>query len=266
MYGDCKAKKILPVWHMALHVFRKYNTWSTLRSESDCAMAMVGPILDEILNIQHEIKFTRYSNWLWFPHSFLFFTHFCLSFLQTEMLFISANFRTAHGKERKQELGQLGPSRQPDVVGCTVDGKEVYYGELKHSHASKQDLNIDILRLTIFAKDALDHFHCTLREDPPLLTFKTKGRAVVFFLATKRGNSIVHVRLSAVELPSTLGELNLNQEFFFRLFQVQTLLQVSNEYLKNKRGKKLQDQSFPTLCTPDRLQAMRSPSKAARSH
>ncbi|KAG9062283.1 hypothetical protein KI688_006615 [Linnemannia hyalina] len=58
-YGDCKAKNILPVLFMALHVFRKFNTWSKLRSEADCAMAMVGPILEEVLQIQHEVKFTR---------------------------------------------------------------------------------------------------------------------------------------------------------------------------------------------------------------
>ncbi|KAF9369243.1 hypothetical protein CPB97_003752, partial [Podila verticillata] len=89
-----------------------------------------------------------------------------------------ANFTTAHGKERKQELGQRGSSRQPDIVGCTASGKEIYFGELKGIHATKQDMNVDILRLAIFAKDALDHLHCLLAEDPPLLTFKTKGRAV----------------------------------------------------------------------------------------
>ncbi|KAG0287552.1 hypothetical protein BGZ96_008539 [Linnemannia gamsii] len=59
-YGDCKAKNILPVLFMALHVFRKFNTWSKIRSEADCAMAMVGPILEEVLQIQHEVKFTRF--------------------------------------------------------------------------------------------------------------------------------------------------------------------------------------------------------------
>ncbi|KAF9536814.1 hypothetical protein EC957_009664, partial [Mortierella hygrophila] len=147
-YGDCKAKNILPVLFMALHVFRKFNTWSKLRSEADCAMAMVGPILEEVLQIQHEVKFT------------------------------SANFTTARGQERKQGLGQHGSSRQPDIVGCTTDSKEVYFGELKGIHATKQDVNVDTLRLAIFAKDALDHLHCSLVEDPPLLTFQTKGKAV----------------------------------------------------------------------------------------
>lgn len=58
-YRDCKAENILPVLFMALHVFRKFNTWPKLQSEADCAMAMVGPILEEVLQIQHEIKFTR---------------------------------------------------------------------------------------------------------------------------------------------------------------------------------------------------------------
>ncbi|KAG0337707.1 hypothetical protein BG005_003989, partial [Podila minutissima] len=99
---------------------------------------MVGPILEEVLQIQHEVKFT------------------------------SANFTTAHGKEQKQELGQHGSSQQPDISKCTATGKEIYFGELKGIHASKQDVNVDILQLMIFAKDALDHLHCILAEDPPL--------------------------------------------------------------------------------------------------
>ncbi|KAK3837556.1 MAG: hypothetical protein J3R72DRAFT_525856 [Linnemannia gamsii] len=183
-YEDCESKDILPVLFIALHVFRKFHSWSRLRSDADCAMAMVGPILEEILHIQHEIKFT------------------------------SANFATAHGQERKQELGQTGTSRQPDIIGCTADGKEIYFGELKGVHSTKQDINVDTLRVAIFAKDALDHLHCCQVQDPPLLTFQTKGKAVVFFLAAKRGNTIVHARLSAVQLPSNLTELNLDQEFF----------------------------------------------------
>ena len=132
-------------------------------------------------------------------------------------LIFSANFTTAHGQERKQGLGQHGSSRQPDIVGCTPDSKEVYFGELKGIHATKQDVNVDTLRLVIFAKDALDHLHCSLVKDPPLLTFQTKGKAVVFYLATKQGNAIVHARVSSVLLPSKLTELSLNLEFFFSL-------------------------------------------------
>lgn len=194
-----------------------------------------------------------------------FCSYFLFSLLKQCLVF-SANFRTAHGKERKQELGQHGSSRQPDIVGRTAGGKEVYFGELKGIHTTKQDVNVDILRLTIFAKDALDHLHYCLVKDPPLLTFRSKGRAVVFFLAAKQGNAIVHARVSSIQLPSTLSELNLNQEFFFRLFQVQTLLGTTREYLKNKREKRLQDHHpFPTLGTLDRLYAMRSPSKVTRS-
>ncbi|KAG0211700.1 hypothetical protein BGX31_001636 [Mortierella sp. GBA43] len=139
-YEDCKAKNIFPILFMALHVFRKFDTWSRLRSETDCAMAMVGPILEE-----------------------------------------------------------------------------------------------------------------------------TKGKTVVFFLAAKQGNAIVHARISSFQLPSNLSELNLNQEFFFRLFQVQTLLKTTREYLKNRRVERLQDYCpFPTLGTPERLHAMRTPSKVAK--
>lgn len=124
---------------------------------------------------------------------------------------------------------------------------------------------MDTLRLAIFAKDALDHLHCCLVENPPLLTFQTKGKTVVFFLAAKQGNAIVHARISSFQLPSNLSELNLNQEFFFRLFQVQTLLKTTREYLKNRRVERLQDYCpFPTLGTPERLHAMRTPSKVAK--
>ncbi|KAF8962508.1 hypothetical protein BGZ46_001171 [Entomortierella lignicola] len=231
-YEDCKTKNILPVLFMALHVFRKFNTWSTLRNEADCAMAMVGPILEEVLQIQHEVKFT------------------------------SANFTTAHGKQRKQELSQQGSSRQPDIVGCTPGKKEIYFGELKGVHAAKQDVNVDILRLSIFAKDALDHLHCVLAKDPPLLTFRSKGKAVVFFLAAKQGNAVVHTRVSSIELPSNMCDLNLNREFFFRLFQVQSLLGTTRECLKNTRKDPIRDHHpFSTLGTPERVFAMRSPSK-----
>jgi len=37
------------------------ENWLKLRSEADYAMAMVGPILEEFLQIQDEVKFTRYS-------------------------------------------------------------------------------------------------------------------------------------------------------------------------------------------------------------
>ncbi|KAI1313907.1 hypothetical protein EDD11_002407 [Mortierella claussenii] len=236
-YKECKTKNILPVLFLALHVFRKFNTWSTLRSEADCAMSMVGPILEEVLQIQHEVKFT------------------------------SANFTTVHGKQRKHDLGQRGSSRQPDIVGCTSSKKEIYFGELKGVHATKQDVNVDILRLAIFAKDALDHLHCILCKDPPLLTFRTKGKAVVFFLAAKQGNTVVHTRVSSLELPSNMCDLNLNREFFFRLFQVQSLLGTTRECLKNTRRDPLKDHHpFPTLGTPERVSAMRSPSKGARRH
>ena len=67
-----------------------------------------------------------------FSFSFLFFVK--------RFLFSSANYNTAHGKERTQELGQQGSSRQPNVVGCTAGGKEVYFGELKGTRAQNRML------------------------------------------------------------------------------------------------------------------------------
>ncbi|KAK3821061.1 MAG: hypothetical protein J3Q66DRAFT_366805 [Benniella sp.] len=67
-------------------------------------------------------------------------------------------------------------------------------------------------------------------------------------------------------LPSKLSELNLNQEFFIRLFQVQTPLETTRKYLKNQRVERLQEYNpFPTLGTPERPHAMRTPSKVAKS-
>lgn len=207
-------------------------------------MAMVGPILEEVLQIQHELKFTKYR----IGFHCLYFLLLLSFFSSKAMSRFNASFRTAHGKERKQELGQHGSSWQPDIVGCTAGGKEVYLGELKGILTTKQDVNVDILRLTIFAKDALDHLHYCLVKDPPLLTFQSKGRAVVFFLAAKQGNAIVHARVSSIQFPSTLSELNLNQEFFSRLFQVQTLLGTTREYIKNKREKEYKTTThFPPL-------------------
>ncbi|CAO3568614.1 unnamed protein product [Mortierella alpina] len=57
-YTDCKNKNILSIVFIALHVFRRYNNWTHLVSESDCMMAVVGPFLQEIMDVQHEIKFT----------------------------------------------------------------------------------------------------------------------------------------------------------------------------------------------------------------
>ncbi|KAK3837762.1 MAG: hypothetical protein JOS17DRAFT_786869 [Linnemannia elongata] len=87
-------------------------------------------------------------------------------------------------------------------------------------------------------------------EDPPLLTFQTRDRTVVVFLPANQGNVIVHARVSSVQLPSNLTKMSLYQEFFFPLFQVQTLLEITKKYLENKRGNRLQNQCpFPTLDT-----------------
>ncbi|KAF9176750.1 hypothetical protein BGZ51_009712, partial [Haplosporangium sp. Z 767] len=219
-YADCKAKKITSVLFIALHVFRRYNSWEALTSEADCMMSVIGPILQEIMGIQHTIKFT------------------------------CSNATTSAGKSRKTKLQQDGQSRQTDIVGQTKDRQEVFYGELKGLHPSAAAVNTDLLRLAIFSKDSLDHLHNTLEQGPPLLTFQTVGRDVVFFLGTKINNSIVHARLSSVKLPSCLMDLDLDQEFFFYLLQVQTLVNVAKDRLRNKRKEPSQEVPFPTLGTP----------------
>ncbi|KAG0275245.1 hypothetical protein BGZ95_009031 [Linnemannia exigua] len=133
-YADCKSKKITSIFFIALHVFRQYNNWAGLVSESDCLMAVVGPILNEIMALQHKTKFT------------------------------CANACTSVGKTRKAQLQQDGQSRQPDVIGQTEDNRELYYGELKGLHPSIEAVNTDILRLAIFTKDSLDQLHNTLAQ------------------------------------------------------------------------------------------------------
>ncbi|KAG9068733.1 hypothetical protein KI688_011016 [Linnemannia hyalina] len=155
-----------------------------LTSESDCMMAVVGLILQEIMEIQH---------------------------------IINSNACTSAGKPRKTKLPQGSQSRQPDIVGQTRDKKEVFYGELKGPHPSPAAVSTDLLE--IFSKDALDQLHHTLEQGPPLVNFQTVGRDVTFFLGAKINNTVVHVRLSTVKLPSRMTELDLDLDLdFFRTF------------------------------------------------
>ncbi|KAI1315858.1 hypothetical protein EDD11_000293 [Mortierella claussenii] len=233
-YMEGKSKDIKCIVFIALHVFRRYTNWTRLVSESDCMMAVVGPFLQEIMNIQHEIKFT------------------------------CANASTSAGKARKGSLHQEGQPRQPDIVGQAQDAQEVFYGELEGLYPSKAAVNTNLLRLAIFTKDSLDQLHNALEQGPPLVTFQTVGRDVTFFLGTKISNTIVHAYLSSVKLPSRLCELDLDLEFFFRLLQVQTLVTIANGHLKGKRDEPLHDIPFPTLGTPQRSEALNSSSKTKK--
>lgn len=82
--------------------------------------------------------------------------------------------------KRRRELAQQGSSLQPDIVGCTSSEKEVYFGDLEDTHASKQEVAVDVLRLRIFVKDALDHWYRCLVKAPPLITFRTKAEQLCF--------------------------------------------------------------------------------------
>ncbi|KAF9176674.1 hypothetical protein BGZ49_006042, partial [Haplosporangium sp. Z 27] len=169
-----------------------------------------------------------------------------------------ANICTSSGRTRKAKLEQDGQPRQPDIIGQTQDGSEVFYGELKGTHPSSEAVNTDILRLAIFSKDSLDLFHNNLEKGPPLLTFQTTGPDVVFFLGAKIDNTIIHGHLSTVRLPSSMTDIEIGHETFFRLLQVQTLVNLTKDYLQNKREKPLQGTSFPTLGTPERYEALNS--------
>ncbi|KAF9121531.1 hypothetical protein BGX30_002498 [Mortierella sp. GBA39] len=227
-YAECKNKKITPILFIALHVFRQYNSWATLVSESDCLMGVVGPILKEVMAVQHEIKFT------------------------------CANACTSVGKTRKVQLQQDGQSRQPDVIGLTEAKEVIFYGELKGPAPKTAAVNTDILRLAVFSKDSLDQVHNVVVEGPPLLTFQTVGRDVTFFLAAKVDNTVVHLHLSTVRLPAHLKDMDLEYEFFFNLFQVQTLIKVARDRLGQRREVPREDVFFPTLGTPERKAAMKN--------
>ncbi|KAK3838885.1 MAG: hypothetical protein J3R72DRAFT_448111 [Linnemannia gamsii] len=227
-YAECKDKKITPILFIALHVFRQYNSWATLVSESDCLMGVVGPILKEVMAVQHEIKFT------------------------------CANACTSVGKTRKAQLQQDGQSRQPDVIGLTEAKEEIFYGELKGPSPKTAAVNTDVLRLAVFSKDSLDQVQNVVVEGPPLLTFQTVGRDVTFFLAAKVDNTVVHLHLSTVRLPAHLKDMDLEYEFFFNLFQVQTLIKVARDRLGQRREVPRQDVFFPTLGTPERKAAMKN--------
>jgi hypothetical protein len=58
-----------------------------------------------------------------------------------------------------------------------------------------------------------------------------------------------------------LTEVDLDYDFFFHLFQVKTLITIANGRLENKREEPLQETFFPTLGTPERKAALKSPKK-----
>ena len=155
-------------------------------------------------------------------------------------------------------MQKSGQSRQPDVIGVTASN-EVFYGELKGPTPKAAAINTDVLRLAVFSKDSFDQAHKVLVQGPPLLTFQTVGRDVTFFLAAKISNTIVHTRLSFVRLPAFLSEVDVDLDVFFHLFQVQSLVHVTRDRLKKRRAVPMQDAVFPTLGTPERNAALKSP-------
>jgi len=88
------------------------------------------------------------------------------------------------------------------------------------------------------------------------VSFQVVGRQVVIFYAVKIDNIILHCKLSSFCMPVTLGELDLNEEVFFPLFQVQSLIRSTKEGLGHKRQAPLTTDPFPTMGTPNRRMAM----------
>ncbi|KAF9203682.1 hypothetical protein BGZ59_001489 [Podila verticillata] len=204
-YNTCQQNDILPVLFVALYVFRHYDTWSKLESESDAMSSVIVPILREFMNVQGHIQF----KW-------------------------------------KAALDQDGQARQPDIVGRTKEDHEAYYGELKGMHPSTQSKNADSLRIAIFTKDSLDDLDRILEDDLPLLSFRSVGPDVAFFIGAKIANTVIHARISDLTMPT------------FR-----SLVLITSKRLKQKRRKPMEGHNmFPTLVTPHRNVALGIQSKA----
>ncbi|KAF9274328.1 hypothetical protein BGZ88_003111 [Linnemannia elongata] len=174
------------------------------------------------------------------------------------------NSASTAGENRKAALDQDGQARQPDIVGRTEEGHEAYYGELKGMHPSTLSRNADTLRIAVFTKDSLDELLRVLEVDLPLISFQSVGPDVVFFLGAKITNTVVHTRISNLKMPTCLSELGLlDQTFFFRMFQIRSLVLITSTRLKQKRREPIGDNNpFPTLATPLRNVALGIQSKA----
>ncbi|ORZ27238.1 hypothetical protein BCR41DRAFT_151879 [Lobosporangium transversale] len=222
-YRECEEKDILPVFFVALYAFRHFNTWCEIVSENDVMSSVVAPILREFMTIPDHIKFK------------------CLN-----------STSTASGN-RKVALAQDGQARQPDIVGRTREKREVYYGEIKGTRPTIQSKNADSLRIAIFTKDSLDSLLPGLEEDLPLISFQSVGPEIVFFLGAMIGNTVIHAKISELRMPTCSSELrSMDQVFFLKLFQIQSLVRITSKRLKGKRQKHVECSSFPTLGTPFR--------------
>ncbi|KAG0327037.1 hypothetical protein BGZ99_008487 [Dissophora globulifera] len=226
-YDQCEQEGILPVFFAGLNTFRRFNNWKIPRSEMSWTTSVVLPIIEEFMFAQHEVMFT------------------------------CANSSTSAGKKRKVRAGLKEQPCQPDVIGLADEGEsEVYYGEIKLSRTGVEEQNTDRLRIAIFSKDALDHFERTLERAPPVVSFQVVGRKVVFFFAVKIDNTILHCKLSSFSVPVTLEDLDLHEDVFFPLFQVQSLVKLTKDSLDKTRKTPLTIDSFPTMGTPNRRLAM----------
>jgi hypothetical protein len=164
-------------------------------------------------------------------------------------MFVSANSATTAGQERKSMLNQPGQARQPDVIGKTEGSFELYYGELKTAHTTQEDINTDRLRIATFTKDTLDHMESTLVHTPPILSFQAIGGSITFYIGGKIENVIIHSKLSTIVLPTKLKDLDLKEEVFYTLFQVQSLVRLASERTRLRRPISRTFQVFPTWHT-----------------
>jgi len=125
-------------------------------------------------------------------------------------------------------------------------------------HPSTLSRNTHTLRIAVFTKDSLDELLRVLEVDLPLISFRSVGPDVVFSLGAKITNTVVHTRISNLKMPTCLSELRLlEQTFFFRMFQIRSLVLITSTRLKQKRREPIGDNNpFPTLATPLRNVAL----------
>ena len=53
----CKDKDILPVFYIAMNVFRKFNDRAGKLSETEWMTRVIVPFLEEFMGIQHDVTF-----------------------------------------------------------------------------------------------------------------------------------------------------------------------------------------------------------------
>ncbi|ORX52395.1 hypothetical protein DM01DRAFT_1061351 [Hesseltinella vesiculosa] len=145
---------------------------------------------------------------------------------------------------------RTGSSRRPDSIVCLVEQSMVTatngFGEVKVKGSKKQDLAVDLTRLGIFAKDALD-----IHDLDCCICFQAFGGHLTFYLATLHADgAYVFFEVGKFEVPFSLEDVP------GLIANVDAILEVRHVYKKwcNKKAAASHpanhDFSRPTLRSP----------------